>query len=717
MANKFIKLLHYTGVNYIVYKLRTTFERKTFYIVAYHNITKSRSEKFLYDTNNVSCDEKAFEEQLKFYKKHYTVIPYSSINDKIHKISPDKPALIITFDDGYRSVYTIAAPLLEKYQLPATVFLSTSYIGSHKMFWWEEVMYYANKLGYRRFFDEAFSVYFIPDSNLDYVLNSCEYTSFSKILLSYLKRQNHGEVVGFLSFIRYKFRDICELAYKEKKPVEIMTWEQVRELTSKRFEFGSHTVNHYQVTMCDEETLLYEIDNSKKVIEFETGKPVYTFCYPSGTRGSLNTNVSKILKETNYKYACLMEYGYNKLTQNTYEHRRVAIDPSMDILLLSNMLRNPIYFRALKKYKTFFGNARDLLHKIKLMTKLTPHVVSRTTRRNNSQIHVFFTICDHYEPYWNMATHRTAYNRVKVWIDNLPKILGRYKDSDGRCPKYSFFYPVEEYRKELLNIISSLCKERYGEVEIHLHHDNDNSENLRYTLIDFKDRLYSEHGLLSKDKAKGEVCYGFVHGNWALDNSNPDGRWCGVNDELTILKESGCYGDFTMPSAPHITQTQKINSIYYAMDDQLRPKSHDTGENSSVGNVNSDSLLMIQGPLSLRWDKGHIRIENGEITADNLTSLERVAAWINCGISVKGKPDWIFIKLHTHGMQENNTRVFIEENGLDGLFSSLESKCATDKYSLHYVSPREMVNVVHAIENGANDWNTSLLDYKYELAN
>jgi hypothetical protein len=200
-----------------------------------------------------------------------------------------------------------------------------------------------------------------------------------------------------------------------------------------------------------------------------------------------------------------------------------------------------------------------------------------------------------------------------------------------------------------------------------------------------------------------------------LDNSNPDGRWCGVNDELTVLKETGCFGDFTMPSAPHVTQTKKINSIYYAIDDPLKPKSHDNGEDSSVGNVNTDKLLMIQGPLLLRWNRGNVKIENGEIAAYNLPSPERVTSWINCGISVKGKPDWIFIKLYAHGMQENNTRAFIEENGLDRLFSSVEDKCAAEKYFLHYVSPREMVNVVHAIENGESDWDTALLDYKYKL--
>ena len=72
--------------------------------------------------------------------------------------------------------------------------------------------------------------------------------------------------------------------------------------------------------------------------------------------------------------------------------------------------------------------------------------------------------------------------------------------------------------------------------------------------------MAERHGLLSRDRYTGEVGYGFIHGNWALDNSRPDGRMCGVDNELDVLRETGCYADFTLPSAPSPTQTRKINS-------------------------------------------------------------------------------------------------------------------------------------------------------------
>ena len=83
-------------------------------------------------------------------------------------------------------------------------------------------------------------------------------------------------------------------------------------------------------------------------------------------------------------------------------------------------------------------------------------------------------------------------------------------------------------------------------------------------MLAFKELLADRHGLLARRRDTGELPYGFIHGNWALDNSRPDGRCCGVNNELAILRETGCYADFTLPSAPSPAQTAKINSIYYA---------------------------------------------------------------------------------------------------------------------------------------------------------
>ena len=83
---------------------------------------------------------------------------------------------------------------------------------------------------------------------------------------------------------------------------------------------------------------------------------------------------------------------------------------------------------------------------------------------------------------------------------------------------------------------------------MHLHHDGDTADTLTRQAALHAARL-REHGHLSRDAA-GDFQWAFIHGNWCLANGRPDGRWCGVDDELPLLHELGCYADLTFPSAP-----------------------------------------------------------------------------------------------------------------------------------------------------------------------
>jgi len=321
--------------------------------------------------------------------------------------------------------------------------------------------------------------------------------------------------------------------------------------------------------------------------------------------------------------------------------------------------------------------------------------------------HVFLCIADHYEPDWAGASAELQVGRVNRWVDEYPESVAGIHDSLGRPPQHTFFFPLEKYEAGLLDRLAQLCHRGYGDVEVHLHHDNDSSQQLRGKLEWFKETLHSRHGLLRRN-ANGELTYGFVHGNWALGNSRPDGRWCGVNDELTVLRETGCYADFTMPSAPDCTQTQTINSIYYAKDDPERPKSHDTGVPARVGaGVPDDALLMIQGPLALDWHSRKCgllpRLENSSLGEGRHPSAHRFRLWERANVTVAGRPDWKFVKLHTHGAKEANADVLLG-SPMRLLHESLAQRaCEHPDFKYYYVTAHEMAQLVHAAEEGVRD--------------
>jgi hypothetical protein len=329
--------------------------------------------------------------------------------------------------------------------------------------------------------------------------------------------------------------------------------------------------------------------------------------------------------------------------------------------------------------------------------------------------HVLIAVCDHYEPF-HRADKATALSRVALWQRELLKITAMYSGSDGVPPRHTFFYPIEQWDADVCKALAQLCHTSGSEAEIHLHHDNDTADNLRTTLIEGKER-FAQLGLLSCDN-KGDVRYGFIHGNWALDNSHPDGRHCGISNELDILRETGCYADFTLPSAPSPCQINKINALYYAREDGL-PCSHASGGIVSVGGGHQDGeLLMVQGPLGLNWGRrkwGILpRIENADITTANPPTMHRLALWQKCHIHVAGRPEWIFIKLHTHGAIERNSSMLLGEPMRQFHKQLAELSRCDANFQYHYVTAREMVNILHAAEAGETENPASYRNYRYK---
>ena len=324
------------------------------------------------------------------------------------------------------------------------------------------------------------------------------------------------------------------------------------------------------------------------------------------------------------------------------------------------------------------------------------HLVRRArTPRGAGPRHVLFALCDHYEPLWGKADEQTGRARVDAWADRYPD-LDRFRDGNGRPPRHSFFFPGEEYAPYYLDRLAELARKGFGEVEVHLHHDSDTAatlkDKLRTTLRDF-----AGHGHLSRDAA-GNFQWAFIHGNWSLANGRPDGKWCGVDEELPVLHELGCYADLTFPSAPDVCQPDRVNLIYWPTGDLTRRRSYEGGERARVGTRYDDRLLIITGPLSFARKGAGVRIENSAITGGDPPSAARVASWVAQAIHIEGRPEWVFVKVHTHGAIENTAASLLGDGGR-ALHSALAA-FNTGGWKLHYVTAREMYNVARAAMDG-----------------
>lgn len=320
----------------------------------------------------------------------------------------------------------------------------------------------------------------------------------------------------------------------------------------------------------------------------------------------------------------------------------------------------------------------------------------RSSRRMNPK-RVWLAITDHYEPWGMGASVETSLARVGRWRDRWPRIAtDAPPDANGQPAQYSFFYPQEEYRRDLLDGIADIVRLGVGDVEVHLHHDRETPEAFTGKVREYCRRLTQDHGLLRQQD--GRTVFGFIHGNWALDNSRPDGKWCGLNGEIRLLSELGCYADFTMPSLPSPTQSHIVNQIYWCSNNaDNRPRSFDRGVEALPGNGRQGELLMITGPVGLRFGGRPVpRVEGGEIAGYDMPTADRVRLWFDVAPVVG---DDLFIKLYTHGAVERNLDPLLDQ-GLANLYRWVAEEAQRRGMQFYWATAWQMYSAIDAIVNG-----------------
>jgi len=308
--------------------------------------------------------------------------------------------------------------------------------------------------------------------------------------------------------------------------------------------------------------------------------------------------------------------------------------------------------------------------------------------------HILFLFVDHFE----LAGKAP---RLSEWMTQYPLLASRHLDSDGRAPQHTWFYALDLIREDELALLRNLVDGRFGELELHWHHQYDTVDSFQNKLRNGLE-IFNEYGYMRPIHKDKIGCFGFIHGNWSLDNACGD-AFCGVNNEIELLQKAGCYGDFTFPALYSEAQPPIINSIYYVVDDE-KPKSYFKGNIAEVGiKPGHNEFMIFEGPMTINWYDWrfiwHPLIETGEIGSScSHGDPKRIDAWIRQHIHVKGRPEWIFVKIFCHGGQDHES-VLGEHS--EKMFSYLEDRYNDGKeYCLHYITAREAYNIVKAAEDG-----------------
>ncbi|MFQ5646298.1 MAG: polysaccharide deacetylase family protein [bacterium] len=292
---------------------RKLHKRKTVNILTYHRINRP-GEIGPFDPSVIDADPEAFEKQVEFLKKHFTIITFSQLEDIAEK-SLNRPAVIITFDDGYRDNYTHAFPILRRHGVPGVFFLSTGLIDNRDIFWWEKIHFF-----------------FLNTSK-----KSCAMEGGALSLTSERqRRESIREAISLLKRLPDEKRR-REMASMEKElsveiPLEIrdnftLTWDEIREMSREGMEFGSHTVNHPLLSRLNDADLAFELSESRKRIQEEINKEADIFCYPVGLPFAYNSKSVAAVGRAGYRFATTVQYGANRLDAlNSLELKRINVN-------------------------------------------------------------------------------------------------------------------------------------------------------------------------------------------------------------------------------------------------------------------------------------------------------------------------------------------------------------------------------------------------------
>ena len=222
---------------------------------------------------------------------------------------------------------------------------------------------------------------------------------------------------------------------------------------------------------------------------------------------------------------------------------------------------------------------------------------------------------------------------------------------------------------------------------------------------------------MSYEQGDPQPKYAFIHGNFTLANC-ADGFACGVDNEMQLLADTGCYVDMTYPTASfHPAQIAVINSLYECALPLNDRAPQQLARKLRAGRRLTTFPFLVQGPWMLDFDRSTNRwgrIENGALTGIRPPTLRRLALWKKAGITVAGRPDWIFIKLHTHGMAPADMDAMLGPPVQQFLKQLIEG-AAERKEVLHFVSAREMANIALAACDGREGNPGEYRDYRYKL--
>lgn len=291
-------LLYYSGAYRQGWRAR--YRRRQFsFAVVYHRVVADDSAGQADFGIERGVPASVFERQMRFLRRHFEPVKSS----QIQQFPDDAARFAVTLDDGYEDNYRIAAPILKKLGIPATFFVVSEFVGTDRLFWWEQVAELMRGSERPEIDLRVAAPGLCQDdssANVFSLRNRDECENAYNQVCARIRRGRHADVDSQLAQLEGYFDAALP---SQGRRFGLMDWEQLRDLIGQGFEIGGHTANHCNVVGADEAMLQRELIDSLNLLESRLDTPVESFAYPYGMFESSSLAVAERLAVTHCKAA------------------------------------------------------------------------------------------------------------------------------------------------------------------------------------------------------------------------------------------------------------------------------------------------------------------------------------------------------------------------------------------------------------------------------
>ncbi|MDR2756233.1 MAG: polysaccharide deacetylase family protein, partial [Planctomycetaceae bacterium] len=286
--------------------------------LCYHSVVSDNSPQNDARTR-IAVTVTQFNEQLKELRKYWNPVSLPQIRNAIENDVPlPDRAVHISFDDGYRNNLTLAAPLLAQYEIPATIFVATNMIATHRELIWALELH------------ERLAA--LPDSEIEiegktYPLPPPESPQRTKLALELLNRVKHLPT-DKRDLLLQKLRNCAAIDWTpswKQELYDFLDWDELRSLRGQGIEIGAHTLSHPILSGLDQAELNCELLESKRCLERELGIECDVLAYPFGSEYDFSDHVVEVARHIGFRLAFTLQECRNAVVLDAMRIHRICI--------------------------------------------------------------------------------------------------------------------------------------------------------------------------------------------------------------------------------------------------------------------------------------------------------------------------------------------------------------------------------------------------------